>query len=64
MLEGSDEVELPEAEGKRLVVAGVLEEAGKSKGRHPRTSRGVWGWRAPLIPPLRATLHLEVKAPA
>ena len=33
MLEGGDEVEFLEAEGKRLVDAGVLEEKAKSKKR-------------------------------
>ena len=39
MLEGGDEVELPEAEGKRLEDVGVLEETAKSKKRSKRKSR-------------------------
>jgi hypothetical protein len=39
MLEGGDEVELPEAEGKRLVEAGVLEETAKSKKRSKMKQR-------------------------
>lgn len=38
MLQEGDEVELPEAEGKRLVEAGVLEESGR-KARRRTTSR-------------------------
>ncbi len=33
MLSGGDDVELPEAEGQRLVEAGVLEESVKSRKR-------------------------------
>lgn len=36
MLQEGDELELPEAEGKRLVEAGVLEEADKKSKRRGR----------------------------